>query len=406
MEPRIVVFSMLFPNSAQPNAGVFIRERMFRVGKKIPIVVVAPSPWFPCQGLIRKFKPHFRPEAPAYEEQQGVQVFHPRFLCIPGIFKFMDGFFMALGSIGLMLKLKRKFEFNLIDAHFGYPDGRAATILGRWLGMPVTITLRGTEVPHAKELMRGRLLIKSLNDATRVFSVSNSLKNHAINLGVSGDRITVVGNGVDTGKFFPVDKKTAREMLNLPMNAKVIVTIGALVERKGFHRVLDILPELIKSNPSLCYLIVGSGGVEGDWTARLKKQVDDLGLNDNVRFMGAKPPEELKNILSAADLFVLPTRNEGWANVLLEAMACGLPIVASDVGGNAEVINQDKLGVIVPFGEQTSLLNAVAESLAKDWDQQFIQDYAKKNSWDSRVDVLVAQFTDIVKHFPTLKLAK
>jgi teichuronic acid biosynthesis glycosyltransferase TuaC len=106
MKPRIVVFSTLFPNSVQPNAGVFIRERMFRVGKKIPIVVVAPSPWFPLQGLLRRFRPHFRPDAPVYEEMMGVQVFRPRFICIPGVLKFLDGFFMALGSSGIMPQLK------------------------------------------------------------------------------------------------------------------------------------------------------------------------------------------------------------------------------------------------------------------------------------------------------------
>ena len=399
VEPRIVVFSTLFPNSAQPNAGVFIRERMFRVGKKLPIIVIAPTPWFPFQNIIRIFKPYFRPPAPAYEEQQGVQVFYPRFLCIPGVFKFMDGFFMALGSIRLMLKLKKCFGFNVIDAHFAYPDGKAATILSRWLRVPVTITLRGTEIRHSKEWLRGRLLKKSLKDATQIFSVSTSLKKHVVGLGIDSSKIEVVGNGVDTEKFFPMDARAVREKLGLPVNAKVIVTVGALVERKGIHRVLSILPFLFKTHPNLHYLIVGSGGAEGDWTERLKKQVNDLKLQDNVHFVGAKPPEELKMFLSAADLFVLPTRNEGWANVLLEAMACAIPVIASDVGGNSEVINQSALGTIVPFGDQKALLAAVDNGLTKEWDKLFIQNYARENSWDSRVDILVEAFGGIVNSY-------
>jgi len=112
-EPRIVVFSTLFPSPVQPNAGIFIRERMFRVGKKIPIAVVAPSPWFPLQGLLRRFRPHFRPVAPAYEGMIGVEVFRPRFFCIPGVFKFLDGFFMAHGSLGVMRKIQKEFAYFL-----------------------------------------------------------------------------------------------------------------------------------------------------------------------------------------------------------------------------------------------------------------------------------------------------
>lgn len=398
MEPRIIVFSTLFPNSAQPNAGVFIRERMFRVGKKLPIIVIAPTPWFPFQNIIRKFKPYFRPPTPSHEEQQGIEVFHPRFFCVPGVFKFMDGFFMALGSVRLMRKLKKRFDFNVIDAHFAYPDGKAATLLSRWFDVPVTITLRGTEISHSKEWLRGGLLKQSLQDATRIFSVSTSLKKHAVGQGVDSNKIEVVGNGVDTEKFHPIDMQVAREKLGLAVNAKVIVTIGGLVERKGIHRVLNILPALLKTYPDLHYLVVGSGGAEGDWTERLKKQVGDLRLQNNVHFLGAKPPEELKIFLSAADLFVLSTRNEGWANVLLEAMACSIPVIASDVGGNSEVINQPALGTIVPFGDESALLAAVDDGLTKKWDKALIQNYAKENSWDSRVDVLVKAFGDIVNN--------
>ena len=398
MKPRIVVFSTLFPNSAQPNAGVFIRERMFRVGKKIPIVVVAPSPWFPLQSLLRRFRPHFRPDAPVYEEMMGVQVFRPRFFCIPCAFKFLDGFFMALGSLSVMRQLKNTFEFNVIDAHFGYPDGYAATLLGKWLNVPVTITLRGTEVPHAKEKLRRFFLVKALGNATRLFSVSTSLKKHAVSLGIPEDKIRVVGNGVDLEKFKPVEKESVRKVLDINDTSKVLITVGALVERKGFHRVIDTLSSLIRHHPDILYLIVGGASAEGDWTERLKQQVEELNLNKYVHFLGPRPPEELKNILSAADLFVLPTRNEGWANVLLEAMACGLPIVTTDVGGNAEVVCSQELGIIVTYGDSKKLLSAVEHALTKNWDRQYILDYAGANSWDSRVDILVDEFEKIVNN--------
>ena len=145
--PRLVVFCSLFPSSIQPNAGVFIRERMFRVANHCPIVVVSPVPWFPFQSLLRWVKPAFRPQPKRFEEQQGIKVYYPRFFSIPGILKNLDGLFMALGSLYTLYRIKRDHPFNIIDAHFAYPDGYAATLLGKWFKVPVTITLRGTEVP-------------------------------------------------------------------------------------------------------------------------------------------------------------------------------------------------------------------------------------------------------------------
>ena len=143
--PRLVVFSSLFPSAVQPNAGLFIRERMFRVGKHLPIVVVAPQPWFPGQQLIRWFRPHFRPMALKRETMDGIVVHRPRSFCIPGILKWTDGLFMALSSFCVVRRIARDHHANIIDAHFGYPTGYAAVLLGRWLGLPVMLTLRGKE---------------------------------------------------------------------------------------------------------------------------------------------------------------------------------------------------------------------------------------------------------------------
>ena len=172
--PRLVVFSTLFPHPGQPNAGVFIRERMFRVARVLPLVIVAPVPWFPLQSLIRRWRPHFRPAAPRHEVQDGIEVWHPRFFSIPGLFKSFDGLFMAWGSWFTLQRLKKQFQFNLIDAHFAYPDGYAATLLGRWLNVPVTITLRGTEIRHANDARLRPRLVRALQQAARVFSVSDS----------------------------------------------------------------------------------------------------------------------------------------------------------------------------------------------------------------------------------------
>jgi teichuronic acid biosynthesis glycosyltransferase TuaC len=400
-EPRVVVLTTLFPHAGQPTTGLFIRERMFRVARFIPLTVVAPVPWFPFQALLRMWKPHFRPPAPALEMQQGIEVRCPRFLSVPGAFKWLDGWFMAVACLPTLLRLKRSFGCNVVDAHFAYPEGYAAMLLGRWLHLPVSITMRGTEVPLARDPGRRRRLIKALQNATRIFAVSDSLKRHAASLGVGGDTILVVSNGVDTAKFHRVDRQAARRSLGLPLDAPVLVSVGALVERKGFHRVLECLPALRRRFPGLRYLVVGGAGPEGDWSARLRKSVNDLGLQDCVVFLGSLAPEELNVPLSAADVFVLATRNEGWANVFLEAMACGLPVVATDVGGNAEVVANANLGTLVPFDDADRLAQAIADALVRDWDRDAIVAYAESNSWERRVRTLAEEFAAIAARHAT-----
>ncbi|HRZ02600.1 MAG TPA: glycosyltransferase [Burkholderiaceae bacterium] len=390
--PALVVFSSLFPSPAEPLAGIFIRERMFRVGQELPITVVAPQPWFPLQSLLRRFKPGWRPERPRAELMQGIEVLRPRYFSVPGVFKSLDGWFMALGSLSTLRGLRARGQADLIDAHFAYPDGLAASKLAQWLRVPYTVTLRGTESRHAADAALRPRVQQALQSASRVFSVSDSLRRIGLACGAAPERSLVVGNGVDARVFAPADRAEARRRLGLPPAAPVLVSVGGLVERKGFHRVIACLPELRRQHPELRLLIVGGPSPEGDWSARLAAQVRELGLDDAVRFLGPLPPSEVRWALSAADVFVLATRNEGWANVLLEAMACGLPVVTTRVGGNAEVVCRDELGIVVPFDDHPALRDALGRALTQSWDRGAIRRYAEANSWDSRVAVLVAEF--------------
>lgn len=394
--PRILVLSSLFPHAGEPGAGPFIRERMFRVARHLPLLVVSPKPWFPGQGLIRRWRPGYRPVAAPREVQQGVEVLFPRFLSIPGAFRQWDGLLMAVSLYGLLKRLRRAPGFDLIDAHFAYPDGYAARLLARWLGLPYTLTLRGTEVPHARDPRLLPRLKAALAGAAKVIGVSDSLRRLAISLGTPGERTTVVGNGVDVDTFTPVDRDEARRRLGLPGDARVLITVGGLVERKGFHRVIACMPELMVRHPGLHYLVVGGPGREGDMSQALRRQAEDLRLAERVHFLGPLPAAELKWPLSAADVFVLSTRNEGWANVILEAMACGLPVVASDVGGNREVVAGEHLGRIVPFDDPAALREALDRALSAVWDRKAIRAYAEANNWNDRVTNLLGLFRQIV----------
>ena len=230
--PRVVVLSSLFPSTAQPTAGLFIRERMFRVARRVPLVVVSPQPWFPFQGLIRRVRPRYRPVTAPHEIQNGIEVYFPRFFAIPGILRGLDGFFMALGCLPTLWRLQRTFRFTLIDAHFAYPNGYAAGLLGSWFCVPVTVTLRGTEPSHLqRRALRGRV-VTALRRASRVFAVSDSLRQIAIGLGVPAEKTCVIGNGVDLTKFRLIPRQMARMQLGIPDDAMVLISVGGLVEQR------------------------------------------------------------------------------------------------------------------------------------------------------------------------------
>jgi glycosyltransferase involved in cell wall biosynthesis len=395
--PRLLVFCSLFPSAATPGAGLFVRERMYRVAAALPLRVVSPRAASPIDPLVRRARPHYRPAPGAREMQAGIEVRYPRFPSLPGVGRNADGLMMALGCLPMLWR--ERDTFDIIDAHFAYPDGYAATRLGRWLDKPVTITLRGTEVPHSRDPAKRRRIQRALRDATHVFAVSGSLARLAVELGADPAKVQVVGNGVDLDRFRPLDRTEARSRLGIAEHAQVLVSVGGLVERKGFHRVIEVLPGLLARHPRLLFLIVGGAGPEGDYAATLRAQAQALGVGDQVRFLGPVAPDELSVPLSAADVFTLATSNEGWANVFLEAMACGLPVVTTDVGGNPEVVCDPELGTIVPFGAPEALAGALDAALERArqgaWDRARIRAYAEGNAWDRRVEVLVEAFRRI-----------
>lgn len=387
----VVVFSHVFPNPVTPIFGLFIRERMFRVASQMPVVVVSPVQWFPFAGLIRRFKPGFCPAVPYHEVQQGIDVYHPKFFYIPGVLKFLDGFFEAIFSYPTLRRIERQHGISLIDAHFIYPDGVAAMWLARWLSKPFCITLRGTIVRISKTRVRRKMAQWALNAAGKVFSVSDSLRQVALSMGTPEQKTLVVANGINLEKFFPEDRNAARRRFGVPLDAKVMVSVGGLTERKGFHRVIALMPSLLRRHPDLHLVIAGGPTKEGDNRQLLNEMVANLGLAERVHFVGAIPPEQLRHVYSSGDLFVLATRMEGWANVFLEAMACGLPVVSTLVGGNAEVVASPAVGRLVEYGNAAALESALDQALSQEWDHRAIRQYAVDNSWENRIPPLVAE---------------
>ncbi len=395
-DPRVLVYSSLFPSSAAPTAGLFIRERMFRVARRLPLVVVAPQAWSPFDWLVRLFRPGFRPQGPAFERMDGIEVHRPRAWSMPGMLKRYDGHLMALSTFGCVRRLQRRFRATVIDAHFGYPDGFAAARIGRRLGVPVTLSLRGSKDQTLIGTDREPALREAVFSASRLIAVTDSLvQGVGVALGQPAERFTVVGNGVDLSRFAPVDRAEARRRLGIPQDAKVLVGVGNLIPLKGFQRIIPLIPRLRERFPGLVYLIVGGGGTQGDIGPRLVALARECGVEDGVRLCGRQMPDELKWFYGAADVFALATEFEGWANVFLEAMACGLPVVTTRVGGNPEVVASPEVGTLVDYWDEEAFAAALAEALERRWDTGRIRAYAQANDWERRIDQLEEIFRDV-----------
>jgi glycosyltransferase involved in cell wall biosynthesis len=388
---RILTISTLFPGRNIEGQGVFIRERQRYLPDDAEVEVVRMRPYFPLIGLIR---PHLGMGVPRVEEVAGMTVHDVRFLYLPLITKDRDGHRLA-SSLSRHLRSPKRELPDVLDAHFCYPSGAGAVEVGRAIDRPVVITLRGTLASYADDARRPKL-IEALRGADRVISVSAALAETARDLAGSDLAVRVIPNGVHTARFCPGDSAAARRQLDLPQTARILLTVGGLVPRKGVHRVLEVLPEILKQHPDLLYLVVGGRSAEGNDERRTKRLIRELGLEKNVRLTGAISHDDLHLWYQAADIFVLPTSNEGWANVLHESLATGTPVVTTDVGGNREVVGDDAFGTLVPFGDASALREGIGAAIEKSWDTQAISEWGGRRTWQDVGHEVMSVYREVV----------
>lgn len=384
---RVLVLSWVFPNQKHPALGVFVRERMRRVAQHCELIVVAPVPWFPFDRLIRRGR---WTGVPRVEQQGELRVYHPRFVSIPRLFRWLDGLCYALSLVPFLFRLRRQFRFDVIDAHFAYPDGLAAALLGRLFRRPVIITLRGSIVRLARSALHRPQLRFALSSATRVLSVSEALKAVAVGLGTPPEKIRVIPNGVDANRFFPSAQAAARRALELPLAPPILLSIGALIEHKGHHRVIRGLPAVLRHYPDLLYVIVGGERRDG-WRRTLEELTARLGLEKHVRIAGEQAHERIPVWLAAADVFCLATRSEGWPNAVLEALACGKPVVATRVGGVPEIVRSDAFGILVSPQDDEALARAIVTALGARWNADAMVTHARAHSWETAALEVLAE---------------
>lgn len=386
---KILTFSTLYPNGARPGLGVFVETRLRQLleSRRVEARVVAPVPWFPsANARFGRYAAFAR--APREETRYGIEVMHPRYLSVPGIGMSAAPYLLAAGARPLMQSmLRRGYDFDIIDAHYFYPDGVAAAMLGKKLGKPVVITARGTDINLLPQYaLPRRMILWAAKCAAALVTVSSALKTALTQLGVDAGKITVLRNGVDTRLFNPADRALQRARLGL--SGTVLLMVGNLVPLKEHALVLRALAEF----PEACLLIIGEGGEERN----LKMLAGALRIQDRVRFLGAMPQDQLPAFYAAADALVLASSREGWPNVLLEAMACGTPVVSTAVGGTPEIVAAPEAGVLMTGRSASAVVEALQRLLRNYPDRGLTRRYAERFSWDDTTRGQLALFDRIL----------
>ncbi|MEM3553505.1 MAG: GT4 family glycosyltransferase PelF [Candidatus Hadarchaeum sp.] len=307
------------------------------------------------------------PGAAVYEYIDGIKIFRPRYLWperlemlrkegggLPATWKKHPWVLWEIGPLimaqtAALLRLIQ--DSCLIHAHWSLSAG-----IG-WLGKcfhrgspPVIVTVHGSDIFQVTKYLLGTMLTRLiLRRCNRVIAVSQALANEVINLGINPNKVVVISNGVDVERFKPLPPQHRQN---------IILYVGSLIERKGVRFLLAAMPNVFAALPDYQLLIVG----EGPQYPMLKQMTESLNIADKVVFLGFQSYDQVRTLMQRAKLLVLPSIEEAQGVVLLEALACGTPVVASKVGGIPEVVTRD-VGVLVPSANPAALSEAIISIL-------------------------------------------
>ncbi len=392
---RILAISYLFPNSKEPNYGIFVLNRLKAVSKYCDIKVINPIPWFPFSTLLPRYKNY--DQVPKKEIIQGLEVYHPRFLSFPRILKVIEPVTLFLSLFFLCKRINGRYPFDILDIHWLYPDLPAGFMLARIFRKKIVVTLRGREALFSTGLWKfNRILVPLLNRVNYIISLSSELQELCRNAGVNHERFAIIRNGVDTKTFHFSNMLQARKQLDLNSTEKIILSVGALIYRKGFDRIIRCLPALSTKYPEIKLYIVGDAGKEGNYLRNLQSIIQECQVDDKIVFVGSVPNAHLVTWYNAADLFCLASRGEGSPNVLSEALTSGCPAVSTDVGSASDILDKDELGEIVPNDDHT-LCPRLLIALEKKYDRPSIAAYMSRFDWNWCANQVIKVYEVVVR---------
>lgn len=374
---KVLIITNLYPNKQEPTRGMFNRQQILELCKLCELKIIAPIPW--ALPIRLNKKGYLFSRIPEREVIDGLEVYHPRYFMIPKVGRSLYGLYFFLSLLGKVKAIYKNFKFDLIFATFAYPDGFGSFLIAKVLNKPIVIKVHGTDInSYTRYFLRRKMIAYALKNSNKVIAVSSVLREKLEELGVAADKIAVIPNGIDQELFKPLDKGKCRRDLNLPSEGKLILFAGNLKREKGLLTLIDAFYQInIEKNQNYLLVIVGDGYLR----KKLEKKVNQLGLKNWVRFAGAVSHDKIPLWMNTCDVFCLPSLNEGCPNVLLEALACGKPIVASSVGGIPEIITGNEFGFLVPPRNAMALASGIQKAFNISWNSKRVREISSKFTW-------------------------
>jgi teichuronic acid biosynthesis glycosyltransferase TuaC len=369
---RILALTSCYPDSGRPGVGGFVERQLLALARRdgVEVEVVAPVgiPPFPLS-----LGPRYRNDRrlPGEEVRSGIRVHRPRFTRLPS--RFWDRSAAIARAVSPSLaEIRRRFPFDLIHAEFFWPDGPAAMRLAREFGVPFSVKARGGDFERRVGQRFTRALVLQAGDrAARLLAVSESLREAMIAAGLPADRIAVHHTGLDRSLFQLRDRAAAKAALKV--EGPLLLSVGNLIPRKRQRLAIEALAHLERAT-----LIIVGGGPD---RAMLEKRIRELGLGGRVRLMGRLPQPLLPFVYAAADVTVHTAELEGLANVWVESLACGTPVVATEAGGAREILDRPEAGRVVEARPE-AIAAAISDLLESPPDPARVAAAAGRFSWE------------------------
>ena len=366
---RLAVVTSYFPIRAQPHRGHSAYQTLREMTSWMDIQAFCPLAIYPSLLRPRNF-PYVRADL-SYSPPD-IPTQYIEYPALPVLSRPFNG---LVGARYLLPHLER-FRPDLILSYYVYPDGNTALSVGRQLGVPVILGAIGSDINRIPDPISVALTRKALRQASFVLTVSEHLRARAIQLGASPERTRAVRNGCDTSIFHLADRTQARDDLGLDKESEIVLFVGWVAPPKGLRELLDAMIRLVPSHPRLQLFCIGEGALQ----AELEAHAAQAGIARHIHFLGRRSSSEIAQWLAAANVFCLPSYAEGCPNAVIEALACGRPIVATQVGGIPELVDGDS-GILVAPRDGAVLADALMEALGRHWDESAIAG-ASQRGWD------------------------
>jgi glycosyltransferase involved in cell wall biosynthesis len=356
---RITLVSSYFPTSTDTYKGHSAFRTFQHLRELADIQAIVPLPAYPSARALfheaARLDPNYRPA--------GIETTYFHFPAIPLLTRPLNGY----SCLRRLLPLLRATCPDVIVNYWLYPDGFAAVGAGRILGIPAIVGSIGSDLCRITDPFTLRNVKRTLAGAAGVIAVSEDLRRRAIALGAEPGNVTTILNGCDSSIFHPGSREEARRETGYLESGRLILFVGSALKTKGMAELLEAFGGLLRRAPDARLAVIG----DGEYKETFERHAAAAGILDRIRMLGRLPSERVAPWMRAADVFCLPSYSEGCPNVIVEALACGCPVVATNVGGIPELCGESS-SILVPAHQPESLRAALETALDKPWDRDAI----------------------------------